>query len=517
MRLSPLTARIIELESKIASLDDKLHQQQIVITREAKVETSKKEEQDLDISNSSNTSCSTVIEHEIMEHPINPTVSNLKHHNNIDTFRRLKTDQSDKKSNNTKEFVARKKYNYKQQEHWLCEDEASLYAINNFALKSKFCRTVHKHGGVSIYVHQSLQASEIKTINDMSRELHCEVTAVYVKQVNLVVVVVYRSPCSNSDFTTFYNTLGDILHKFNNFYPGAKLVICGDFNVNFLSLDNRSKQITDLMLQSSLDQTVFECTRQLNGSKTCPDNIFCNFSYTSAKVISLGISDHDPQLLTFRSHSSEGDDGIKVTYRKYNNSTVDVFRSYLEQESWTDVYEAKTASAKVEAFLNIFMFHFNNSFPIREIHKVNKTKTKLMTPELYRLKDLLLLYHHNYKHNSSEENKRLYTECKQRYDKLLKDTKIAYNKNVIMNSDNKAKAVWNVHSHNTRNKNNLMQPRGRIEKTKLIGIDLYNLLPLSITNLPINLFERKIKTVLKQLAPYSINDFKIHLKDNAGL
>nr|CAH7738806.1 unnamed protein product [Callosobruchus chinensis] len=351
------------------------------------------------------------------------------------------------------------------------------------------------------------------------------------------------------------------------------------------------------------------------------------------------------------------------------------------EESWTDVYEAKTATAKVEAFLNIFMFHFNNSFPIREIHKVNKTKTKLMIPELYRLKDLLLLYHHNYKHNSSEENKRLYTECKQRYDKLLKDTKIAYNKNVIMNSDNKAKAVWNVinkevgrnkhkknntdidadtfnnffvhhaeniakkckttnnlttnciktecssmfisavtvtdvyqyfkrlknkktedlyeigtsllkecaifitqpvaeiintcfregcfpdalkmskvlpihkkgnlnsvenfrqihitpslakvveyaildqlvayiikvHSHNTRNKNNLMQPRGRIEKTKLIGIDLYNLLPLSITNLPINLFERKIKTVLKQLAPYSINDFKIHLKDNAGL
>nr|CAH7748573.1 unnamed protein product [Callosobruchus chinensis] len=79
------------------------------------------------------------------------------------------------------------------------------------------------------------------------------------------------------------------------------------------------------------------------------------------------------------------------------------------------------------------------------------------------------------------------------------------------------KSFFEVHSHNTRNKNNLMQPRGRIEKTKLIGIDLYNLLPLSITNLPINLFERKIKTVLKQLAPYSINDFKIHLKDNAGL
>nr|CAH7757742.1 unnamed protein product [Callosobruchus chinensis] len=62
-----------------------------------------------------------------------------------------------------------------------------------------------------------------------------------------------------------------------------------------------------------------------------------------------------------------------------------------------------------------------------------------------------------------------------------------------------------------------MQPRGRIEKTKLIGIDLYNVLPLSITNLRINLFGRKIKTVLKQLAPYSINDFKIYLKDNAAL
>nr|CAH7754172.1 unnamed protein product [Callosobruchus chinensis] len=78
------------------------------------------------------------------------------------------------------------------------------------------------------------------------------------------------------------------------------------------------------------------------------------------------------------------------------------------------------------------------------------------------------------------------------------------------------KSFFEVHSHNTRNKNNLMQPRGRIEKTKLIGIDLYNLLPLSITNLPINLFGRKIKTVLKQLARYSINEFKIRLEDNAA-
>nr|CAI5843020.1 unnamed protein product [Callosobruchus analis] len=190
-------------------------------------------------------------------------------------------------------------------EHWLREDEAYLYAINNFILKSKFCRTAHKHGGVSIYVHQSLQACEIKVINDMTREIHCEVTAVYIKQ--------------------------------------------------------------------------------LNGAKTCPDNIFCSFSYESAKVISIGMSDHDPQLLTFRSEAGEGDDEIGATYRKYNNSTLDAFKIYLAQESLSEVYKAKTANAKVDAFLNIFMFHFSNAFPI---HTVSKTKTKLMTPELYRLKDL---------------------------------------------------------------------------------------------------------------------------------
>ncbi|VEN50802.1 unnamed protein product [Callosobruchus maculatus] len=74
-----------------------------------------------------------------------------------------------------------------------------------------------------------------------------------------------------------------------------------------------------------------------------------------------------------------------------------------------------------------------------------------------------------------------------------------------------------IHSHNTRHKSNLNQPRGRIDKTKIIGIDLYNLPPLSITNLPIDLFERKIKTFLKQLAPYSINEFKTHLNDNLSL
>nr|CAI5830479.1 unnamed protein product [Callosobruchus analis] len=49
-------------------------------------------------------------------------------------------------------------------------------------------------------------------------------------------------------------------------------------------------------------------------------------------------------------------------------------------------------------------------------------------------------------------------------------------------------SCFEVHNHNTRQKHNLIQPRGKIHKTSMIGIDLYNLLPLNITSRPNNLF-----------------------------
>ncbi|VEN63801.1 unnamed protein product [Callosobruchus maculatus] len=67
-------------------------------------------------------------------------------------------------------------------EHWLREDELSCYNIPGFALKAAYCRVVHIHGGVSIYIHETLAGIELKKIKDLSQELHCEMTAVFIRK-----------------------------------------------------------------------------------------------------------------------------------------------------------------------------------------------------------------------------------------------------------------------------------------------------------------------------------------------
>nr|CAH7769521.1 unnamed protein product [Callosobruchus chinensis] len=64
-----------------------------------------------------------------------------------------------------------------------------------------------------------------------------------------------------------------------------------------------------------------------------------------------------------------------------------------------------------------------------------------------------------------------------------------------------------VHGYETRGKNKLIQPRTRVNKSKVLGIKLYNALLEEISNLPMNAFKRRIRHVLNDIAPYRIEEF----------
>nr|CAH7714368.1 unnamed protein product [Callosobruchus chinensis] len=77
----------------------------------------------------------------------------------------------------------------------------------------------------------------------------------------------------------------------------------------------------------------------------------------------------------------------------------------------------------------------------------------------------------------------------------------------IKNNIDKHVQLSSVHGYETRGKNKLIQPRTRVNKSKVLGIELYNALPDEISNLSMNAFKRKIKHVLKDIAPYRIEEF----------
>jgi endonuclease/exonuclease/phosphatase family metal-dependent hydrolase len=84
------------------------------------------------------------------------------------------------------------------------------------------------------------------------------------------------------------------------FKPESKFIICGDFNMDYAT-DNEKKRKLEAMLQTyNLSSIVHFPTRIQNQSKTLIDNIFIDThkitNYTVGPLYN-GLSDHDAQLL----------------------------------------------------------------------------------------------------------------------------------------------------------------------------------------------------------------------------
>lgn len=299
-------------------------------------------------------------------------------------------------------------------EHWLRAGEIVTFGITNFKLLSSFCRSTHIHGGVSVYIHHSLKGIELNTIKELSREIHCEIIGIHIKTLNLVVVTVYRSPCRDSNFDIFFNVINRVLRNIDDTFPRARLVFCGDFNLNFRCPDNRTKQVVDLFLQFDLRMTVNGFTRHSGSSRSCPDNIFCNFACNESEIIHLGASDHDAQVLGCSMGDADAhSDAAEVTFRRFSDANLVALNHSLGDESWTDVFSANTTTKKVEIFHEIFMYHFNNSVPKIKKKKKTQGKDKIwITPELHRQKQILLLLHSNLKNNPTDCNRQIYNSQK---------------------------------------------------------------------------------------------------------
>nr|CAI5869611.1 unnamed protein product [Callosobruchus analis] len=82
----------------------------------------------------------------------------------------------------------------------------------------------------------------------------------------------------------------------------------------------------------------------------------------------------------------------------------------------------------------------------------------------------------------------------------------------IRENSNSFQSASEQHDYETRGKHKFIPPRNRINKSKLNGIDSYNFLLSTITNLVVSAFKRKIKILLTDNVPYSLEDVRFCLK-----
>ena len=128
-------------------------------------------------------------------------------------------------------------------EHWIQEDYLTTIQIDQYKLVSYFGRKTHKHGGSCIYVKKSIRTRDVHYLGDISVEKDFEMSVVEVVTYGYIIVCIYRSPDGN--YIQFLKNLELVIQKIQS--KRKKLLLCGDWNLNFLVDNIRIQELENLL------------------------------------------------------------------------------------------------------------------------------------------------------------------------------------------------------------------------------------------------------------------------------
>jgi Reverse transcriptase (RNA-dependent DNA polymerase) len=196
-------------------------------------------------------------------------------------------------------------------ENWLYDSEIQSYDINGY--KAFHCnRNDRRGGGVSIYVHEQMVASETtnKTVNDNNY------VKIHFTKLNFSILGVYRSHASTVASVT------DYLDNSNT--PLTNTLLIGDLNINLNDIEDQNVQNYKTLINSNglffINSPRFP-TRISNTVQTYIDHIATSMIEKKFELSYLhtSLSDHKMLLLTFKIKNSQNLQNIiksRINYRK---------------------------------------------------------------------------------------------------------------------------------------------------------------------------------------------------------
>jgi hypothetical protein len=152
----------------------------------------------------------------------------------------------------------------------------------------------------------------------MGRENDFEMTEVELMDFKPIVVCIHRSP--HTDFHTFLNKLETVICKVQ--MKEMKLILCGDWNINFLQDSAQLRALQNLLNTYNLINTVKSPTRVAKNSVSLIDVMIIDKLHckNSTEVLDLGYSDHFAQMLHIKVNRPKTGDSFQVGI--YKNSTI---------------------------------------------------------------------------------------------------------------------------------------------------------------------------------------------------
>lgn len=331
-------------------------------------------------------------------------------------------------------------------EHWLTENVCEIVSIENYIIVSYFCRKYYKHGGVLLAVNKRWNATKIDQIAHFSKEKDIELAGAIITNINTIAIAIYRSPKANMEY--FINKLTELIHWTTETYPGKQIIVSGDFNINFLTLNKESQTLTNLMLEYGFKSMGYEPSRYCKTAANLIDNIFINTRPCTYEFFTkeLHLSDHQAQILKLPiSTHSQNYTYKRYAHRKITPDKLTLLKQKLDSNNWLNFFESKNANEAYTAFQNLLENLLDEYIPLQISKNHDKNRIKWVDKELVEMrKQLEALDIIKRVRKEDSEAKRAYNSFKIIYNDKIEEVRKKKNENIISQATNKQKAIANL-------------------------------------------------------------------------
>lgn len=318
-------------------------------------------------------------------------------------------------------------------ETWLsASDDSGLIFIPGYTIFRR--DRLLRGGGVAAYVKSHLGGEEVLLDFIDYSTLECLFLKVKLFSRTVILAVFYRPP--NTNINSYIQDYDNIL---TNLTPSCDVFVClGDFNVNFLSLNN---PISNCFESYGLTQLLNEPTRVTDRTSTLIDPIFINdinFVASFGTMPAEDISDHKFVYLVLNVKTIKPPPKI-ITFRNFRNFNLDHFRQDLQSISWHHLYNEQIVDNKIIIFNNIITTLFNKHIPKRTV-RITKPSAPWLTNEIKHFKNIRRKALQKYKRTQSVADRDYYKAIRNRVVSMIRAAKKAYVESLC--NQNNPRKTW---------------------------------------------------------------------------
>lgn len=336
-------------------------------------------------------------------------------------------------------------------EHHRAHEDLVRINIPGFKLATSFCRNGRKSkGGSCIYIREGTHHSEITKIKDMSISKLFEICGINLS--GTYVICVYRPKTVKDDhFIEYFENVLNFIFE----HKERKVIVCGDFNIDTLVESAESKEFVSLLQSYHMRPFIREPTRVTYHSQTCLDNIISNIVLNTPGVMELGLSDHSLQYASLNVLIKRDHQVFFKIVRNLKETNLQKLSEQLLKSSWHEVYDGKDCNDSFNIFHDKLMMAFETYCPVIKVRgDINKNNKSWLTPGIKtsceKKRELFI----QSKVTKSPSKLKHYKKYSSILGKVIQRSKQMCNEKIILSSNDKVKATWNlINSHVTGKKN----------------------------------------------------------------